>query len=68
MKIELDVTQVQVVTGSGGSDKVLIHTSLPEGTYPYKGNAYLMLEVTKGSGVAYVLGHFEIEPEVINIR
>jgi hypothetical protein len=67
MKIELEVSQIQVVTGNG-TDKVLIHTSLPEGTYPYTGKAYMMLEVEKGSGAAYVLGHFEMKPEVINIR
>jgi hypothetical protein len=50
MKIEFDVQQIVVLTGSG-TDKILITTALPEACWPYApSGCNIEIHAAKGSG------------------
>jgi len=68
MKVKIEVTQIVILTGSG-TDKILLHTTLPEGVYPYTGNGYMTIDAARGTGYAYAKKHFPgIEPDVVNTK
>ncbi len=57
MLITLEITKIQVLTGSG-PDAVLLNTTLPEGCWPYTGHATLTVQVAAGTGEDYARKHF----------
>lgn len=67
MKIEFDVTEITVLTGSG-TDKILLTTTLPEGHFPYTlAGATLTMDAARGKGKDYVIKHFRIEPNIVRV-
>lgn len=61
-EIKLNVSKIVVLTGSG-PDKVMIHTDLPDGCWPYTGTQSLECQVASGAGPEYVKKHFNREPD-----
>lgn len=59
MKIE--ITDI-VVVSTGGTDNILINTTLPNGVWPYTGVATVKLQVCKGCGEDYVKSNFPNVP------
>mgnify|MGYP001764764915 CR=1 FL=1 len=55
MKIEIKT--IIVVTGSG-ADNVLLDTTLPNGVWPFTGNASMTLRVARNYGEQYVKDNF----------
>jgi len=54
MRINIDVKEICIVTGSG-SDKILMETSMPEAAFPFeKSGQMITLEAAKGTGLSYV--------------
>lgn len=64
MKSCIDVGKITVLSGFG-TDKIIIETDLPNGIYPYTGNATVTLEVARGTGIDYVRKQFECEPNEV---
>lgn len=63
--ITLNVTQIQIITGGSGCDQVILTTTLPDGCYPYTGNASANIYVAKGKGEEWLKEHFpSIVPEI----
>jgi len=56
MPVYLEVKRITIVRS--GTDKVILHVGLPEGCYPFKGDASVTMDVAQGNGVAYCLDHF----------
>lgn len=51
---------------TGGTDIISLETDLPDGCFPYKGNAYFDAKVAHSTGVDYVKKHFpEFTPRII---
>ena len=62
MKIE----SITLVRGSG-PDTLIIKVDLPNGCYPYDGNAYMKMDVAAGKGQEYCAKHFPNIPlEIID--
>ena len=58
MKIELDVTRINVLTGQG-ADIVMLTTTLPIATWPYTETGLsLKFEAAAGTGKDYAFAHF----------
>ena len=51
------ITQITVL-GSFGTDKLILHTDLPDGCWPYAESATLTLDVAHGQGEAYCEANF----------
>lgn len=63
--MKFEVTHITILTGSG-ADHLYLHTTLPEGCYPYSGHASVRLEVAAGAGSAYVAEHLpDVPVEVV---
>jgi len=56
MATYLEVKRITIVRS--GTDKVILHVDLPEGCYPYEGDATLIMNVAQGDGLKYCLDHF----------
>ena len=56
MPVYLEVKRITIVRS--GTDKVILHVGLPEGCYPFKGDASVTMDVAQGNGVSYCLDHF----------
>jgi hypothetical protein len=56
MPIYLEVTRITIVPS--GTDKLILHVGLPEGCYPFKGDASVTMEVAQGNGWSYCQKHF----------
>jgi len=54
----IKITRVDVLRSHGAPDKLIIHTQLPEGSYPYVGFATAQIEVAHGKGTIYCANHF----------
>lgn len=65
MELSFNVNRVVVIERQCGTDRVLIYTDLPSTVYPYDEPATMVLDVAKGSGVAYVIENFKLTPEVV---
>jgi len=61
---KFEVTSATVVQGAG-ADRVMLHTNLPEGIWPWTDTQTLHTEIAAGDGPQYVRHHFGIEPKVI---
>jgi hypothetical protein len=63
----MKITDVQVLTNNGGTDKVWVLTDLPS---PFPGdsnpNLTMQFEAPAGTGVAYAIEHFGINPMLID--
>lgn len=67
-EIKLNVEKITVITGNG-PDKVIFHTELPDGCWPFTGKQTLECQCASDTGVAYVQEHFKRNPdEIINVR
>lgn len=55
---ELFVSKVYIMEGMTGPDVLLLDIDLPNGCYPYNGNATTKLEVGGGLGWEYANRHF----------
>jgi len=53
----LNITNI-VIVQSSGPDRLIMQTNLPNGEYPYTGNAHLMLSVAYDMGPKYAKDHF----------
>lgn len=65
MNLSFSVNRILVIERQCGTDRVLIYTNLPSTVYPYDEPATMVLDVAKGSGVAYVTENFGITPESV---
>lgn len=63
--MNIEITQIRVLTGAYGTDKVLLETKFPSGTYPFEGVAVLTLEVARGKGVDYCVANFGKRPDEV---
>jgi hypothetical protein len=62
----IEITHITVLQGIG-TDSLILKTTLPEGCWPFTGNATAQIDVSHGTGLEYVKKHFPgVEPEVIN--
>jgi hypothetical protein len=59
--MNIEITNI-VVVSCGGTDDVLIDTTLPMGTWPFTGNAHVKLQVACGQGEQYVKDNFPDVP------
>lgn len=57
----LEITEILIIHGSG-PDKIFLETRLPNGMWPYNGNATLRLEVASETGESYCRRHFSMVP------
>ena len=64
----IEVTGVKILV-SYGTDKVILYTNLPQGTWPFnEGGETLTLEVAKGKGREYCEKHFpDVGVEMIEL-
>jgi hypothetical protein len=51
--MNISVTDCVVVTGSG-PDRILLHTTLPDGCWPYEGKQTIKMEVAAGTAEEYL--------------
>jgi len=66
MKIE--ITKITVLISKNKADELLLHTNLPEGCYPYKGNAHLKITIAKGIAEKYIEDNLNgVEFELIEV-
>lgn len=67
-EIKIPVDKIIVVRGHSDYDLIVIHTLLPETSYPEPDDepiyAHFEIEVEEGTGIEYVRTHFGIEPTV----
>lgn len=54
----LKIIKIMILSGVG-PDQLLMECDLPEGTWPYKGNASVKMDVASGGGETYVKTHFK---------
>lgn len=66
MTAQLTVTEITIIQGHG-ADEIFLTTTLPCGTWPFKGNATVRMEVAASQGEMYVKHHFGLEPKIIRI-
>lgn len=66
MKITLEITEIQVITGQG-ADKVSLITTLPEASHPCTDKLWLSFQTAKGQGAYYVRQIFQIEPKIVEV-
>ena len=60
--MHIEVTGVTLVTITKDTDTLYLETNLPEGTWPFKRAAKVMIPVAKGTGVQYVKDNFPDVP------
>lgn len=63
-EIKLNVSRIVVLSGNG-PDKVILHTDLPDGCWPYTGKATMELQTAADGGADYVREHFKRDPDEI---
>lgn len=61
----LNILRVTVLTRNNGADIILLLLDLPEGCYPFVGNATAEIKVAKGTGEEYVRNNFGIVPDKV---
>jgi len=62
----IKVTKICLIKSAEAPDELLIQTDLPNGMYPFKGNASITLKVAKGMGEEYCDKNFErVEIEIV---
>jgi hypothetical protein len=61
----LEIKKILILRSKGSTDKIILHTNLPDPCWPYEGNASLEMSAAHGSGVDFARRMFNIEPEVI---
>lgn len=54
----MKIKTVEILVEGCGTDKLILGTDLPEGCYPFKGNASLVMHVAKGEGEKYAKDNF----------
>jgi hypothetical protein len=59
------IVSVTVVTAIGGTDTLLLNTTLPAGAYPFEGNAVFHLAVARKLGETYCKENFPGVPYTI---
>lgn len=63
----MSVLSVTLLVGNG-PDYLILHTDLPEGSWPFTGKATAKMEVAAGTGQDYCAAHFPGVPvKVINV-
>jgi len=66
-EIRLNIHKITLMTGQG-PDKIIIHTDLPDGCFPYTGKQTFETQTAAKGGVEYIKKHFHREPdEVVDI-
>ncbi len=55
--MNIEVTNICIVA-TGGTDAVLIDTTLPQGVWPFNGTATVKLDVARNQGEEYVKKNF----------
>lgn len=66
-QVSIVVSRIVLITGRGGTDLAMLEVSLPDGCYPFQGNAKVDLHLAAGTGEAYCREHFcSVPTEVIN--
>jgi hypothetical protein len=63
-ELKLNVSKITVITGQG-PDKILIHSDLPDGCWPYTGKETFECQVAANAGAHYVKTHFKRDPDEI---
>lgn len=64
MLLTLNVEKVEILTSvprtscENGPDKIIFHLDKKEGSFPYKGNAIVVMSVANGTGHDYFLRNF----------
>jgi hypothetical protein len=62
----IKVTKICLIKSKEAPDELLLHTTLPNGMYPFNGNATITLQVAKGMGEKYCDENFErVELEIV---
>lgn len=54
----ITVTRIDVLRSAHGPDKLILHTKMPNGCYPFVGFATAQIEVAHGKGTIYCENHF----------
>ena len=60
----IQFNKITVIKGRG-MDSVMLHTLLPEATYPYKDELIIYFDVASGCGVEYCRANFGPEIELV---
>ncbi|MEG0869777.1 MAG: hypothetical protein RSD49_08400 [Hafnia sp.] len=63
----MQITRI-VVMLTESSDRINLSTHLPQAVWPYKGNQVISFEAARNTGLEYVRRHFDIEPEILDVR
>lgn len=66
-KTTLRVFNVTVLQNENGTDSVILTIDLPNGCYPYDGNATAEIKVASGKGEDYVKTNMNLQPRVIKV-
>lgn len=59
------VKSITLLTRESGADVLSLELDIPDGCYPYDGNAYAEIKVAKGKGLEYCLRHLHREPDKV---
>jgi len=62
MRAVIEVTEIMIISFFGGTDHIMMKTTLPMGLYPYRGKSVVSLEVASGKGPEFVEKHFSGMP------
>jgi hypothetical protein len=66
--MDIVITRAVIILQSYSADSVSLETTIPDPRWPYTGNLCLKFEVAKDDGVEFVKKHFNIEPEIVDVR
>lgn len=55
----LDVLHATLIQSLYGPDTIILELNIPNGTFPFNGNATVKLEVAAGDGFRYLQTHFK---------
>ncbi len=58
----LVITNITIVCGKNGPDKISMFTNLPSAMYPYTGYQDINMSVANGKGEEYIKEHFPNVP------
>ena len=56
--MQITISKILILRRKNTTDKVIFTTNLPEGCWPYDGNATIEMHVANGYGEKYIRQHF----------
>lgn len=60
--MQITITKITAIINNTAVDKLILHTELPDGCWPFMDKATLRLEVAGGTAFDYCLKHFPTIP------